>query len=100
MTPTALPTRLDPAALAPTLFRKYLDFALVQLHLDAAAVDAKDPQPRLSLVASPCGALRADRDAVAVLARQAEPDRITAAPTDETTSDTAGASTVPGPTAP
>jgi hypothetical protein len=38
--------------------------------------------------------------AVAVLSRPADPDRITAAPTDETTPGTAGASTVPGPTLP
>ncbi|CAB4547792.1 MAG: hypothetical protein F2534_04295 [Actinobacteria bacterium] len=38
--------------------------------------------------------------AVAVLSRPADPDRITAAPTDETTPGTAGASTVPGPTTP
>ncbi len=52
-----------PAEVDPVDMAKHV-VGLFQAEVDAAAVDSKDPQPRLSLVASPCGAIRADREQV------------------------------------
>lgn len=51
-----------PAEVDPVEVAKHV-VGLFQAEVDAAA-DAKDPQPRLSLVASPAGAIRADREQV------------------------------------
>jgi two-component system nitrogen regulation sensor histidine kinase NtrY len=52
-----------PAEVDPVEMAKHV-VGLFQAEVDAASIDSKDPQPRLSLVASPCGALRADREQV------------------------------------
>jgi len=52
-----------PAEVDPVDMAKHV-VGLFQAEVDAASIDSNDPQPRLSLVASPCGAIRADREQV------------------------------------
>jgi two-component system, NtrC family, nitrogen regulation sensor histidine kinase NtrY len=50
------PSEIDPIEVAKHVV------GLFQAEVEAAQVDSSDPQPRLSLVASPAGGIRADRE--------------------------------------